>query len=85
MNTTGVFPISQSVLIDQELRCQSGVSLRTWAESHGVTFAALASAIDGSMVGLDDVLVELAEKLGVTVTALCGGKRARTVSMVPAG
>ena len=82
---TGTFPISQSALIDQELRCQTGMNLRTFAESHGVTQSALISAIDGHIAGMEDVLVELAEKLGVTITALCGGRRPAAVSMLPAG
>lgn len=74
METTGVFQIPQSMLIDRELRCQHGVSLRAWAETHGVPLGMLMGAIDGLMSGLDDALVELAETLGVTVKALCGGQ-----------
>lgn len=85
MATTGTYPIRQSVLIDQELRCQRGVSLREWAQSHGVPQTALISAIDGYTHGLEEVLVELAEALGVTLTVLCGGRRPAAVSMLPTG
>lgn len=74
MDTTGVFQIPQSMLIDRELRCQHGVSLRAWAETHDIPLGMLMGGIDGIMTGLDDALAELADTLGVTVKALCGGQ-----------
>lgn len=59
--------ISKSALLDRELRCQ-GSSLQTWAEQRGLCVRSLRNLID---LGVEDAIVhELAETLGVSVTAL---------------
>ena len=67
---TGVHTIPPSVLIDRELACQKGQSLREWAASHGVSFESLRRVLDGIEPENETVLMELAETLGVSVRSL---------------
>lgn len=64
---TAVHLISRAALVDRELRCQ-GSSLQAWAEKNGI---GLRSLIERLNRGTQDAVVhELAETLGVSVTAL---------------
>ncbi len=67
---TGVHAIPRSVLIDRELSCQTGRSLREWAMDHGVSFENLRRILDGIEPENESLLVELAETLGVSVRSL---------------
>lgn len=65
---TGVYSIPQDVVIDRELRVQTGRSLREWAEEHCVSEAAVLDALEGR--GRETLLGELATTLGVSIAAL---------------
>jgi len=73
---TGIRTIPRIVVLDRELRCQTGEGLRAWGEAHGASYDALVAVLEGRRPDPGGLLAALATTLGVSAASL--GEPVRT-------
>jgi hypothetical protein len=86
MSSSGTFRIPLISMIDRELLLQRGETLRGWADNRGISFSVLIDALKGQgrNPGTEDLLNELAQSLGISLSAFHDWRRTEAMDSVPA-